>query len=155
VQNATAAAGTDRGAGALYLSEVFTAELPVATAWAEYQQDIGTRIGTLVPYAVDLHRVVDLTDHATVVALKLNASDFQCAWKDIKARGGVPPTWHITDLMIAEDVHAIRVPSAAHPGGVNVVVYKMDGTPGQTVQAIDPTSMLPVDSASWPSTRGP
>ncbi len=37
------------GCAALYLSEVFSAGLPVATAWAEYQQDIGTRIGTLVP----------------------------------------------------------------------------------------------------------
>jgi RES domain-containing protein len=143
------------GAGALYLSEVFSAELPVATAWAEYQQDIGTRIGTLVPYAVDLDRVVDLTDHATTSALKLNVFDFHCAWKDITASGGVPPTWRIADLMISENVHAIRVPSAAHPGGVNIVVYKLAGTPGQKVQAIDPSSMLPVNLASWSSTRGP
>ncbi len=71
------------------------------------------------------------------------------------ASGNIPPTWLIADLMISEAVHAIRVPSAAHPDGVNIVVYKLDGMPGQQVQAIDPNSMLPVDQASWPSIRGP
>jgi len=143
------------GHGALYLSEVFTPDLPVATAWAEYQQDIGTRIGTLVPYMADLERVVDLTDPDTTRALGLNPVDFMCAWKDVKASGGVPPTWLVADWMLAERVNAIRVPSAANPGGVNLVVYRLAGTPGQLVQAIDPDSSLPVDSASWPATRGP
>lgn len=115
----------------------------------------GIRIGTLVPYMANLERVVDLTDPDTTRALGLNPVDFMCAWKDVKASGGVPPTWLVADWMLAERVNAIRVPSAANPGGVNLVVYRFAGTPGQVVQAIDHDSLLPVDSASWPATRGP
>lgn len=143
------------GHGALYLSEEFAAPLPVATAWAEFQQDVGIRVGTLVPYEADLANVVDLTDATTVAALALNVGDFSCHWKGILTGGGVPPTWPIVDDLLANGAHALRVPSVAHPGGINLVVYKLDGSAGQVVRAIDPQSALPVSQASWPSMIGP
>jgi RES domain-containing protein len=143
------------GVGALYLSERFDDLWPVATAWAEFQQDLGTRIGCLVPYEADLVRVADLTDPDTTAKVGMAPGDLMCAWKAIRADGGTPPTWPLVDRLLAEDVHAVRVPSAARPGGVNLVVYRLDGAPGRLVRAIDPDSSLPVDQASWPAVQGP
>ena len=144
-----------KGMPALYLSEQFSPNAPLSTAWAEYQQDIGTRIGIPIPYDLDLTSLVDLMDAATVLALGVDTADFGCAWKDIETSGGTPPTWVIVDRLLTENVHAIRVPSAAKPGGINIVVYGRIGDPGRAVQAVDPNNDLPVDQASWPPISGP
>jgi len=143
------------GVEALYVSEPFAGPLDVTTAWKEFQQDLGPRIGTLAPYEIDFACAVDLTDPASLRALGIAAADLQCLWKDMVSRGLEPPTWRICDRLIAEDVHGVRVPSAANPGGVNFVMWRLDNSPGCRVTVVDPDSALPVDRASWPAVRGP
>jgi RES domain-containing protein len=143
------------GAPALYLSEQFSTDDPLSTAWSEYQQDIGTRIGIPIPYDLNLTRLVDLTNAATVLALGLNTAEFGCAWKEIATGGGTPPTWVIIDRLLTENVQAIRVPSVAKTGGINIVVHEPMGGSGRAVQAFDPNNDLPVDQASWPPVSGP
>lgn len=99
--------------------------------------------------------MVNLTDVGTERVLGFSPNDFTCARKDMKARGQTPPTWTIVDGLLKENIHAIRVPSAAAPGGINLVIYKLDGSPGKVVRAVDPDKALPVDQASWPPVLGP
>jgi RES domain-containing protein len=47
------------------------------------------------------------------------------------------------------------VPSAANPGGVNLVLWRLDNRTGCRVFVVDPDSDLPLDQASWPAVRGP
>jgi RES domain-containing protein len=89
------------GVEALYVSEPFDGPLDVTTAWKEFQQDLGPRIGTLAPYVIDCDRIVDLTDYGTLGALGIAAGDLLCLWKDIMSRGLEPPTWAICDRLIA------------------------------------------------------
>jgi RES domain-containing protein len=98
---------------------------------------------------------VDLTDPATLGALGIAPDDLLCLWKDMASRGIEPPTWRIQDQLLAEDVHGVRVPSAANPCGVNFVMWRLDNAPGRRVNVVDPDSALPVDQASWPAVRGP
>lgn len=80
------------GTEALYVLELFAGPLDVTTAWKEFQQDLGPRIGTLAPYEVDFTRTVDLTDPATLAVLGIPVGGLLCLWKDLASRGVEPPT---------------------------------------------------------------
>lgn len=71
-----AAVGTHLGS-ALYMSEAF------ATAGAQYEQDLGIRLGTLCAYDVDADGIADLNDLVTVRAIGVEPADLECPWKQI------------------------------------------------------------------------
>lgn len=142
------------GTPALYLSEPGMFGGPVSTAWAEFQQGLTPRIGTVAPYELRIERLVDLTVAATRDFLGFSEADMACPWKEVFVAGGDPPTWAMAERLRSLDVQAARVPSVVMHGGVNVVVWEMDDRTCD-VRVIDPDSALPVDQASWPPVPGP
>ncbi len=113
------------GQPALYLS------VEVETAFAEYQQEIGTRPGTFIAYDVAGARVFDLTNAATRDRLNVSVSSMLNPWKQIAfVEGGEPPTWrHATRL--STDADGLLVPSIMRPGGVNLVLWRWNEGPVQ------------------------
>jgi RES domain-containing protein len=132
------------GAPALHMSEAFV------TAVAEYQQDLGVRPGTLCAYEVDVAGVADLCDPTVRAALDVAEDVPLCAWKHIAfVLKGRPPTWDVAERLSAAGVAGVRAPSAAYPGGVNLVLWRWNDTPDRRVEALDPLSDLPRDQSSW------
>jgi RES domain-containing protein len=132
------------GSPALYLSEEHI------TAFAEYMQGL-ERPGLLTPYDVETQRIVDLCDPKVRNRLAVDDSVLVCPWKTIaRIERRRPPTWDLAARLA--DADGIRVPSAQHCGGVNLVLWRWNLTGGSTrVAAIDPLGDLPRDSTSWRS----
>lgn len=138
---------------ALYMSREF------ATAVAEYEQDLGIRPGTLCAYNICAAAVADLTNPDTLRHLGAAASELLCPWALIaRGEGRDPPTWTLTDRLLAEGAEGALVPSAQAPSGVNLVVWRWEAETGDGMQVsvLDPLGDLPIDQASWrkPSPRG-
>lgn len=123
------------GQSALYLS------VEVETAFAEYQQEIGTRPGTFIAYDVAGARVLDLTYASTRDGLDVSQSSMLNPWKQIAfVEGGEPPTWrHATRL--SADADGVLVPSTMRAGGVNLVLWRWNEGPVQ-VRFHDPKGDL-------------
>lgn len=120
---------------ALYLS------VEVETAFAEYQQEIGTRSGTFIAYDVAGARIHDLTDATTRDHLGVSQPSMLNAWKQIAfVDGGEPPTWgHAARL--SSDADGVLVPSVMRPDGVNLVLWRWNEGPVQ-VRFHDPKGDL-------------
>ena len=73
-----------------------------------------------------------------------------CPWKTIaRIERRRPPTWDLAARLGEAD--GVRVPSAQHAGGVNLVLWRWNqSSGGARVVAIDPNRDLPRDAASWP-----
>lgn len=132
------------GMPALYMS------VQIATAIAEYEQDLGIRPGTLCAYDVAVAGIADLTDPATREAANTNQQDLRCPWKRIafidKAR---PPTWDIATRLFRAGANGIRIPSVQALGGTNLVLWRWNDAPDRQVVALDPLGDLPQNQASW------
>lgn len=132
-----------KGMPTLYMSVEFT------TAIAEYEQDIGFRPGTLCAYQVH-GAIIDLTDPTTCETLAVSSATLHCPWKRIALiDGAVPPTWDLVARLQAEGAAGIRVPSAQHHGGRNLVIWNWNRPDGVEVKALDPLGDLPRDGQSW------
>jgi RES domain-containing protein len=131
------------GMPALYMS----AEM--ATAFAEYHQDI-PRPGTVCRFDVDVGPIVDLREANSLLPLGATEAELACAWKSIHliARAD-PPTWRITDQLVAAGNAGILVPSAQLAGGTNLVLWRWNDAASGSVTAYDPQGDLPADQASW------
>ena len=124
------------GTPALYLSH------EVETAFAEYQQELGTRPGTFVAYEVTSATVFDLTDPATADALGVAAGDLAAPWKELAfVRRLDPPGWLTADRLGAA-ADGLLVPSVQRSGGVNLVLWRWNSEAGPTVTFHDPVSDL-------------
>ena len=111
-----------KGKPALYTS------LDPMTAWSEAQQAFVFKPQpmTLVAYDVDCAGVADLTQREILSTLGLAAEDLACAWEDLSSQGETPPTWLLTDRLIAQGAHGAMAPSQApgsHPDAVNLVLW--------------------------------
>jgi RES domain-containing protein len=123
------------GAPALYLSA------EVETAFAEYQQEIGTRPGTFVAYEVAGARVYDLTRAPVREKLDLPEAAMFAPWKKIAfVDGGTPPSWAHADLL-ARHADGVLVPSAMREGGTNLVLWRWNEA-GVVVRFHDPKGDL-------------
>lgn len=60
-----------------------------------------------------------------------------------------PPTWVLSDLVLAQSHTGILFPSLVHDGGTNVVVYVNRLRNGNSVEVNDPDYRLPRDQSSW------
>ena len=133
-----------KGVEALYLSADTT------TAIAEYMQTSAVLApGTLVSYTVSASSIVDFSAGFDARWDPLR-QDFYCDWRNLVFDLGIePPTWVLSDMVMAAGCQGILFPSIANPGGVNMVVYHgMLGT-GDRLEAVDPHRDLPRDQSSW------
>lgn len=123
------------GQAALYLSR------EVETAFAEYQQELGTRPGTFVAYDVGGARVHDLTDRHVAASLEMAEADLFAPWKQIAfVQHGEPPGWRLADRL-AGRADGLVVPSAQRRGGTNLVLWRWNEK-GVTVSVLDPREEL-------------
>jgi RES domain-containing protein len=132
---------------ALYMSE------DLLTAVAEYEQGLGIRPGTFCAYDVDVEDIADLLEASVCRDLAISGDALLCPWKEIAfVHRQRPPTWDIGDRLRASGAKGARVPSAARPDGVNLVLWQWNG-PGARVLALDPDRDLPRDGRSWEDLR--
>ena len=136
------------GMQALYTSLRFEA------AWLEAQQAFSFKAQplTLCAYEVDCEDVLDLTDPATRAAHGIAPADLACAWKDMTTRGISPPSWSLTERLVAAGTAGVIVRSFA--GGavgadINVVFWVWAGVPSHQVRVVDDEHRLPMDGRSW------
>jgi RES domain-containing protein len=124
------------GTATLYLS------YEVETAFAEYQQELGTRPGTFVAYEVTGATVFDLTDAETATRLGLVGQDLMAPWKELAfVRRLDPPGWLAADRL-AGVADGLLVPSVQRSGGINLVLWRWNLGAGPTVTFHDPVSDL-------------
>ena len=136
------------GMPALYTS------LRFETAWLEAQQAFPFKAQpmTLCAYEVDCEDVLDLTDPATRAAHGIVVADLACPWKDLSTRGIIPPSWSVTERLVAAGAAGVIVPSFARGAGsadINVVFWDWAAVPPHQVRVIDDDQRLPRDAGSW------
>jgi RES domain-containing protein len=119
------------GVPALYMSET------LETAVAEYQQELGVRPGTFVVYEVAGARAADLIDGRAA-----RLEEILGPWKELAfVQRAEPATWRMADdLRYRFD--GVRVPSARHAGGVNLVLWRWNEAGGPRVTFFDPNEEL-------------
>jgi RES domain-containing protein len=134
-----------QGVAALYMSA------DLATAVAEYEQEIGIRPGTFCAYDVDVAGILDLCQPNVLVAAGIEPEVRFSAWKTILLiQRQRPPSWDIAERPIAAHLVGILVPSTRLAGGINLVLWHWNDSPDRSVTALDPQSDLPRDQSSWP-----
>src|SRR5690606_29492800 len=120
------------GVKALYLSR------EVETAFAEYQQELGTRPGTFVAYDVTGARIADLREPRRLREVGLTAGDASAPWKEIafvlKRR---PASWDVFK-QLEKRADGLLVASIQRLGGVNLVLWRWNEEDGPTVTHHDP-----------------
>lgn len=124
------------------------------TAWLEAQQAFPFKAQpmTLCAYEVDCEDVLDLTDATTLTAYGITPADLACPWKDLSTRGIKPPSWEITERLVAAGSAGIIVPSfakGAAASDINVVFWDWAPGPPHQVRVIDDDQRLPRDASSW------
>lgn len=129
------------GVSALYLSTL------QQTAAAEYQQDnditdpyLMVAYHSNLPDLVDLRLLDDQWDPLW--------NDWGCDWRQLFVDGIEPPSWALSDMLLAQGEVGLIFPSIAHPGGINVVLVVERLKAGALVPH-DPHGLLPVDQESW------
>jgi RES domain-containing protein len=125
--------------------------MDLATAVAEYEQELGIRPGTFCAYDVDTAGILDLCRSEVLVATGIEPELGFADWKTtllIEQRR--PPGWAVVDRLLAAGLAGILVPSTRLPGGRNLVLWRWNDAQDCRVVALDPQSDLPQDQLSWP-----
>ncbi len=126
------------------------------TAWLEAQQVFPFKVQpmTLCAYEVDCEDMLDLTDASTMGANKITADDLACPWKDLSTQGLEPPSWTMSNRLLASGCAGIIVPSFASGAtreDINVVFWIWQSSPPHQVRVIDDFARLLRSAASWSS----
>jgi RES domain-containing protein len=130
---------------ALYMSA------DLATAVAEYEQELGIRPGTFCAYDVNVAGILDLCDNSALAACSIDPAVRFAPWKSmLLVDKGRPPGWDIAERLIAAGAAGILVPSVRLAGGVNLVLWRWNDGADRTVNPLDPQRDLPRDQSSWP-----
>lgn len=103
------------GQAALYTS------LTLNTAWLEAQQGFVLKAQpmTICSYRIECDGIEDLRDPAVLKAHGIAPADLECSWEALARAGAEPPTWILADLLVAQGVAGIIVPSFARGAGPN------------------------------------
>ncbi len=148
----TSGAGAARHGGRLNRSGVEALYLSAQTdtAISEYQQTSAVLPpGTLVSYRVSVSKVADFSAGYGPDWDPL-WQDFDCDWRRLVFNDKIePPTWVISDMVMAAGCQGILFPSIAKPGGTNLVLFHAMLTARDKLQAIDPQGDLPKTQSSW------
>ena len=107
--------------------------------------------GTIVSYGLSLSQVADFSNGFDPAYWHPIWEDFFCDWRKLVLDNIEPPSWVISDMVLAAGFQGVLFPSAANPDGTNLVVYTTRLTPADTLVANDPRGDLPKDQSSWPS----
>ncbi len=123
----------------------------LATAVAEYEQELGIRPGTFCAYDVDVAGILDLCDDHVLAVCGIDPAARVAPWKSLLLiERGRPPGWDIAVRLIAAGLAGVLVPSARLAGGVNLVLWRWNDSPDRTLIPLDPQRDLPRDQSSWP-----
>ena len=135
------------GQEALYLS------LDEGTALAEYRQDNPwLPPGTICTFFVRGLRVADLGAGFDAERWSPVWSDFAVDWRALWfGRSIEPPTWYMSDDVVAAGWDGIVFPSQARPGGRNLVVYASSSRPASQLSVYDPGGSLRLLRSGSPS----
>jgi RES domain-containing protein len=91
----------------------------------------------------ELQAVVDLTNAATLKALKVTTKEIvACDWETEQAAGQEPVTQAIARAAFENLAEGLVVPSARHKGGVNIVYYPSHRRDGTVIQTLN-EAMIP------------
>ena len=133
------------GIEALYMS------LDDVTALREYQQTSPFLPPcTMCSYTVSLRGLVDLRQLHRGEPWDELWHDWGEDWRHLKFDLHIePPTWVLGDMVLSNGYTGILIPSQAHEGGTNVVVYMSQLRDGNSVGVNDPDGRLPHDESSW------
>lgn len=148
----TSGAGAARNGGRLIRPGVEALYLAreIETAAAEFQQAAPVLTpGILVSYSVSLRLVVDFSEGFKPDQWHPIWEDFFCDWRKLVLDKIEPPSWVISDMVLAAGFQGVLFPSATHPGGTNLVVYTTQLTSADTLAVNDPHGDLPRDPDSW------
>ena len=127
------------------------------TAWLEAQQAFPFKAQpmTLCAYEVDCEDVLDLSDRRGRPCYNgIAPADLACPWKDLSTRGIAPPSWAITERLVASGTAGVIVPSFARGAvraDINVMFWNWAPDPPHQVRVIDDDQRLPKDASSWRS----
>lgn len=116
------------------------------TAAAEYYQGL-SKPGTLVPYHLRASAIADLTNATAGPCDARVAEALAANWKAIALLDGkMPPSWALTEELIAAGAQGALVPSVQNPGGRNVVLWqwheKGHQGEGTALTVLDPDDAL-------------
>jgi len=136
------------GTPALYTS------LRFETAWMEAQQGFPFKAQpmTLCGRDVDCEDIADLTDPKVRAQFGIQPADLGCGWAGMVDRGLVPPSWSVTDRLVAAGYAGILVESfasGATEADVNAIFWHWAPQPPHQVRVIDRGGRLPHDNLSW------
>lgn len=125
-----------RGTPALYLAQDH------GTAIAEFYQDY-VMPGTLVACDVEAEHIADLTDGRGGAADPEVVAALSANWARIAdVERGTPPSWTLTERLIAAGAQGALAPSAQQRGGTNLVLWRWGDAGGAEVRLIDPEGAL-------------
>jgi len=127
------------GQEALYLS------MNEATALAEYKQDNPwLPPGTICTFFVRNMQVMDFSAGFTPEHWPPLWADFAVDWRaEWFGKATEPPTWYMADDVVAAGFDGLLFPSQAHPGGVNLVIYRSSTRATEQLCVYDPHATLP------------
>jgi RES domain-containing protein len=129
-----------KGVPALYLAA------DAVTAVAEYYQGL-PKPGTLVPYYLDATAIADLTTSTAEPCDTRVGDALEANWKAMAFLDRqTPPSWVLTDELIAAGAQGALVPSVQNPGGRNLVLWqwheKDKQGEGAVLTVLDPDDAL-------------
>ena len=149
----TSGAGAARHGGRLNRPETEALYLAgdLQTAVAEFKQATPLLApATIVSYSVLLSRVADFSKGFDPTRWPPIWEEFFCDWRKLVLDRIEPPSWVISDRVLAAGFQGVLFPSAANPGGTNLVVYTARLTASDSLVANDPHGDLPKNQSSWP-----
>lgn len=111
---------------------------------AEYRQDNPwLRPGTICTFFVNGLRVADLSAGFDPGHWPPLWADFAVDWRaEWFGKSIEPPTWYMTDDVVAAGLDGILFPSQAKPGGTNLVIYRSSARSPSQLRAYDPDGAL-------------
>lgn len=105
---------------------------------------------TLAAYKVSLDQVVDLSVGYDPSDWAVEWAEWDCPWRRIaRIDKKTPPSWILSDTLIAAGRRGLLFPSLRHAGGTNLVVFNANLTADDNIEVYDPDGRLPRDQSSW------
>jgi RES domain-containing protein len=109
---------------------------------------------TVAAYRVRVDDIVDFSGGFDGGRWAPDWSRWDCDWKAIaRIDREDPPTWILSDALIAAGRRGLLFPSTRLRGGTNLVLFCANVTVSDGVAVHDPHGDLPLDQSSWPARR--
>ncbi len=121
----------------------------LSTAWAEYNQGFVQHPALIVTMELSGASLADLTEAGTLRRLSTDSTINQIEWRDLLARGELPPTHALREKLMAQGSDGVVYPSVMSPGGTCVALWRWNGRGTPTLRVVDPEGRLPKNPASW------